>query len=100
MRLHAQVARGEFVVEPADRRFEWRALEFKPEVANAPIEQLLIRTLLPGGRTRHSESLSQGTRPASERPLWDAKILLRRDDESGSLWGSHGARSTRIGDCR
>lgn len=62
MGSHAQVPRDEFVVEPLDRILEPCSLQFEPEVAKAPLEQLLVRTCFPGLDARHqSDSIPQAS---------------------------------------
>jgi hypothetical protein len=61
----AQISRLEFEIEPLDRIFEPAALEFDPEVAEAPVEKFPSRIFLPGMNAWHGpDSIPRG-KPAS-----------------------------------
>ena len=80
MGVNSQVPGVELSVESLDRDLESCSLKLEAEVADTPLEQLLIRTLLPGERAWNGGSLSQ---------RFDVRIVKnasRAAKGSGRLW--------------
>jgi hypothetical protein len=63
--LDTQVSRLELAVEPLDRLLEPRSLELDPEVAEAPLEEFLGRTFLPGMEACHGHDSIPCAKPTS-----------------------------------